>query len=166
MDNFENSSDGDQEFNNRAMEDLNLEELNVNITLQSSLQKNNNNIIVGAQHLNINRINNNGGSPTAAILHNDNTTDPAVDDNQINGNQSYFNDENIEDIHTARRPGNESVAREDYPEHEKIQNDEITNGIQSNVGNQNVSFDNLSPLRNLNQFSLQNFKLKKDNPVT
>ena len=33
MDNFENSSDGDQEFNNRAMEDLNLEELNVNITL-------------------------------------------------------------------------------------------------------------------------------------
>lgn len=33
MENFENSSDGDQEFNNRAIEDLNLEELNVNITL-------------------------------------------------------------------------------------------------------------------------------------
>ena len=33
MEDFENSSDGDQEFNNRAIEDLNLEELNVNITL-------------------------------------------------------------------------------------------------------------------------------------
>jgi hypothetical protein len=34
MDNFENSSDGDQEFNNRAIDDLNLEELNVDITLK------------------------------------------------------------------------------------------------------------------------------------
>jgi len=30
----------------------------------------------------------------------------------------------MEDIHTARRPGNESVAREDYPDHDRHHNDD------------------------------------------
>ena len=39
---------------------------------------------------------------------------------QINANNSYFNDDHIEDIHTARRPGNEStIVREEQHDNDK-----------------------------------------------
>ena len=65
---------------------------------------------------------NNGGASNGGQYGDVMNTDRALEGeiNQINTNNSYFNDENIEDIHTARRPNNEStIVREEINENEK-----------------------------------------------